>query len=434
MSVPDQVAQTTVRRQDPLTLLRSRGRLRGTAALLGPAFVTAVAYIDPGNFATNIAAGAGYGYALAWVVVAANLTAMLVQYLSAKVGVATGKDLPELCREHRRFELTIGGLLGMVSLGFCYDLAAVGADPGGAAAGLIPAFSGRGSLLIAGIIGATVMPHAVYLHSALTKSRVSCRDDSERRELLHFQRLDVVLALVNRRITTAAAGAVAAVIRRSQRVPAVGDVPENDPACRRSPGVTRLDDVLAGSVCPPLLMFTSPMITADDHVLGPASAPVSVIEYGDYECPYCRGAARDVHRLLDRYPDMIRFAFRNFPIPQLHPHAEQAAEAAEAAAAQGKFWAMYELLLRPSSSLDLNSLVGYAERTGLDTGRFISEVTGNVYTARIQRDVQEGVRNGVNATPKFYVDGTRIDGHLPLEGLVAAVGVAVGRITLRSPG
>jgi manganese transport protein len=171
--------------------------------------------------------------------------------------VATGKDLPELCREHlplwaayglwaqakliamatdlaefvgaaialnllfgvrllaaapvtamvafavlalerrgyRRFELTIGGLLGMVSLGFCYDLAAVGADPGGAAAGLIPAFSGRGSLLIAGIIGATVMPHAVYLYPALTKSRVSCRDDSERRELLHFQRLDVVLAL-----------------------------------------------------------------------------------------------------------------------------------------------------------------------------------------------------------------------------------------------
>jgi protein-disulfide isomerase len=173
-------------------------------------------------------------------------------------------------------------------------------------------------------------------------------------------------------------------------------------------------------------MFTSPIITADDHVLGPASAPLSVIEYGDYECPYCRGAARDVHRLLDRYPDMIRFAFRNFPIPQLHPHAEQAAEAAEGAAAQGKFWAMYELLLRPSSSLDLNSLVGYAERIDLDVGRFISEVNGNAYAARIERDAREGIRNGVNATPKFYVDGTRIDGHLPLEGLMTAVQVAVG--------
>jgi protein-disulfide isomerase len=124
---------------------------------------------------------------------------------------------------------------------------------------------------------------------------------------------------------------------------------------------------------------------------------------------------------------MIRFAFRNFPIQQLHPHAEPAAEAAEAAAVQGKFWAMYELLLRPSSRLDLNSLLGYAERIGLDTGRFISEVTGNVYAPRIQRDVREGVRNGVNATPKFYVDGTRIDGHLPLEGLVAAVRVAAGQ-------
>src|SRR5215467_10010665 len=174
--------------------------------------------------------------------------------------------------------------------------------------------------------------------------------------------------------------------------------------------------------------FAEPAIAGDDHVRGLAGAPVTVVEYGDYECLFCRGAARDVRRMLDLYPDSILFVFRNFPIPQLHPHAEQAAEAAEAAAAQGKFWAMYELLLRTSSSLDLNSLLGYAERIGLDAGRFISEVTGNVHAPRIQRDVQEGVRNGVNATPKFYVDGTRIDGHLPLEGLVAAVRVAAGRV------
>jgi protein-disulfide isomerase len=162
-------------------------------------------------------------------------------------------------------------------------------------------------------------------------------------------------------------------------------------------------------------------------VLGPASASVSVVEYGDYECPYCRGAFRDVYRLLDRFPDSVRFVFRNFPIPQLHPHAEQAAEAAEAAAAQGRFWEMYELLLRPSSRLDLDSLVSYAERIDLDTGRFLNEVSGNVYEARIERDVREGVSNGVNATPKFYVDGTRVDGHLPLEGLVTAVEAAVGQ-------
>jgi manganese transport protein len=241
-----------------LASLRSRGRARGIVALLGPAFVAAVAYVDPGNFGTNFAAGARFGYALAWAVVAANLMAMLVQYLSAKTGVATGRDLPQLCREHfgrttslglwaqaeliamatdlaefvgaalglnllfgvplfvaglitavvafgilalqqrgyRRFELAIAGLLGIVFLGFAYDLASVGASPAGIAAGLVPSLGGSDQLLlISGIIGATVMPHVIYLHSALTKSRVSCRDDAERRQLLRFQRLDVIIAL-----------------------------------------------------------------------------------------------------------------------------------------------------------------------------------------------------------------------------------------------
>ena len=171
--------------------------------------------------------------------------------------------------------------------------------------------------------------------------------------------------------------------------------------------------------------FTVPQITDDDHVRGPADAPVTVLEYGDYECPYCRGAARDVREMLARYPDTVRFAFRNFPIIQLHPHAEQAAEAAEAAAAQGKFWDMYELLLTPSSSLDLDSLVSHARDLGLDTDRFRKEVTGSAYAAKIEHDVREGVRNGVNATPKFYVDGERIDGKLPLEGLENAIRASV---------
>jgi manganese transport protein len=241
-----------------LRQLRSLGRLRGVAALLGPAFVAAIAYVDPGNFATNFSAGAAFGYGLAWVIVVANLMAMLVQYLSAKIGVATGKDLPELCREqlpravsralwvqaelvamatdvaefvgaaiglnllfrtplliaglitaivafgilvlqqrgYRRFELAIIGLLGIVLLGFAYDLAAVHPSGAGIVSGLIPRLGGSAYLLLAvGIIGATVMPHVVYLHSALTKSRVSCRDDGERRELLRFQRLDVLIAL-----------------------------------------------------------------------------------------------------------------------------------------------------------------------------------------------------------------------------------------------
>jgi manganese transport protein len=238
--------------------LRARGRFRGAFALLGPAFVAAVAYVDPGNFATNFEAGARYGYQLVWVIVVANAMAMLVQYLSAKTGVATGRDLPELCREYlprpvsrglwvqaelvamatdlaefvgaavglnllfgvplfpaglmtaviafgilgleqrgyRRFELAIAGLLALVFLGFAYDLVTVGASVRGTLSGLLPIFPDSSSVLLAaGIIGATVMPHVVYLHSALTKNRVAVRDDAERREVMRFQRLDVYAGL-----------------------------------------------------------------------------------------------------------------------------------------------------------------------------------------------------------------------------------------------
>ena len=242
------------------TLQRRRGRRRMLGALpfLGPAFVAAIAYVDPGNFATNIAGGAKYGYMLLWVIVAANLVAMLVQYLSAKTGIATGHNLPELCREHfgrraslglwvqaeaiviatymaefvgaaialnllfgvppfvavlmtavvafailglqtrgyRRFELAIAGLLGIVCLGFIYDLLQVHVDGGAFARGLVPTFSGSDSVMLAvGILGATVMPHVVYLHSALTSQRIKPRGTDERRELLRFQRLDVLLAM-----------------------------------------------------------------------------------------------------------------------------------------------------------------------------------------------------------------------------------------------
>ena len=175
--------------------------------------------------------------------------------------------------------------------------------------------------------------------------------------------------------------------------------------------------------------FAVTEVTASDHVRGRTDAPVTVLEYGDYECPYCRGAARDVREMLARYPDSVRFVFRNFPITQLHPHAEQAAEAAEAAGAQGKFWEMYELLLQPSSRLDLGSLLDYAAGLGLDVGRFRGEVTGHAYMAKIERDIQDGVQDGVNATPKFYVNGERIDGKLPLEGVEDAIRAAVRAAT-----
>ncbi len=221
--------------------------------------MAAVAYIDPGNFATNIAGGAKYGFLLVWVIIAANLMAMLVQYLSAKTGIATGRNLPELCRDrfprpvtwglwvqaeaiaiatdlaefvgaaialnllfgvppfaaglitavvafgilalqahgYRRFELAIAGFLGIVCLGFVYDLLHIGGvDTGEFAAGLIPGFAGTDSILLAvGILGATVMPHVVYLHSALTSNRIPTRDVAEKRELLRFQRVDVAIAM-----------------------------------------------------------------------------------------------------------------------------------------------------------------------------------------------------------------------------------------------
>jgi manganese transport protein len=250
--------EETIAPQSALERARGKGAIRGRLALLGPAFVAAVAYIDPGNFATNIAGGAKYGFLLVWVIVAANLMAMLVQYLSAKVGIATGLNLPELCRAHlprpttwglwvqaeiiaiatdlaefvgaaialnllfgvppfaaglitavvafailalqqrgyRRFELAIAGFLGIVCLGFLYDLSQVSVDGGAFLGGFVPGFEGTDSVMLAvGILGATVMPHVVYLHSALVQGRIPPRDDAERRSLLRFQRVDVAIAM-----------------------------------------------------------------------------------------------------------------------------------------------------------------------------------------------------------------------------------------------
>jgi len=226
--------------------------------MLGPAFVAAVAYVDPGNFATNIRGGAQFGYLLLWVVLAANAMAMLIQYLSAKLGIVTDRNLPELCREHyprpvawllwaqaeamamatdvaeligaalglrllfhvpllpagliagavafgilelqrhgfRSFELAISGLLGLIFLGFLYETVKIGPSASGSLHGLVPSLSGTQSVYLAvGIVGATVMPHAIYLHSALTQGRTGVRDDADRGRVLRFARTDVFVAL-----------------------------------------------------------------------------------------------------------------------------------------------------------------------------------------------------------------------------------------------
>ncbi len=238
------------------------GETTGVRALLpflGPAFVAAVAYVDPGNFATNLAGGAGYGYTLLWVVLAANLMAMLIQAMSAKLGIATGLNLPEVCRVRfprwltvglwvqaeviamatdlaefvgaavglnllfhvplfpaglitgaaafgilqlqasgfRRLEAVIAGLVGVIVAAFAFEVFLARPDLHGIAQGLaVPRFAGGGSVVLAaGILGATVMPHVIYLHSALTQQRVVGANAGERRKIFNFEKWDVVIAM-----------------------------------------------------------------------------------------------------------------------------------------------------------------------------------------------------------------------------------------------
>ena len=253
--------------------LFARGRARAALSFLGPAFVAAVAYVDPGNFATNIQAGAKFGYELMWVVLGANLIAMLVQYLSAKLGVVTGRSLPEVCRDRfprwgavglwlqaeviamatdvaeflgaaiglnllfgvplfiaglltgviafailglqqrgfRQFELAIAALLGIVFVGFLYETLKIGPSAQDSLNGLVPHLgNGDAAYLAVGIVGATVMPHVIYLHSALIKERVPTRDAAERSRVLRYERLDVIIALSIAGIVNLAMLAVAA--------------------------------------------------------------------------------------------------------------------------------------------------------------------------------------------------------------------------------
>lgn len=269
-------------------MYQTRSRFAGTALvrgplpLLGPAFVAAIAYIDPGNFATNITAGSRFGYLLVWVVVVSNLMAMLIQYLSAKAGIATGRSLPELCRDHfprpvtrglwvqaelvaiatdlaevlggaialqllfdlpllaggvitavvafgllgvqtrgaRPFEVTITGMLLVVLLGFLYSLVLGGVDTEALAQGLVPRFEGTDTVLLAtGMLGATVMPHVIYLHGALTQNRYVRDTERDRLGLLRSQRTDVVLAMSLAGVVNLAMLVVAAQVLSNLPVP-----------------------------------------------------------------------------------------------------------------------------------------------------------------------------------------------------------------------
>ena len=280
--------ETATARAAHATLKGERKGLRAIWPFLGPAFVAAVAYVDPGNFATNIAGGAKFGYLLLWVILCSNLMAMLIQSMSAKLGIATGKNLPEVCRERfprpvtfflwlqaeiiamatdlaefigaalalnllfgipllsaglltgvgvfgilalqkrgfRPLEAVISSLIGVIVLGFAFQMFYAQPPAERILAGLFtPQFAGTESILLAsGILGATVMPHVIYLHSALTQRRVKGRTDEEKRRIFRFERIDVVIAMGIAGIINASMLIMAAALFHANGLTGVADI------------------------------------------------------------------------------------------------------------------------------------------------------------------------------------------------------------------
>jgi protein-disulfide isomerase len=169
-------------------------------------------------------------------------------------------------------------------------------------------------------------------------------------------------------------------------------------------------------------VLATPVSEERDHIQGPPDAPVTLLEYGDYECPYCGAAYSIIKDVQARMGDRLRFVFRNFPITTSHAHAEQAAEAAEAAGAQGRFWEMHDLLYENQKRLGDDDLRAYAQRIGLDLERFDKELAEHVHAPRVREDFMSGVRSGVNGTPTFFINGARYDDAYDVETLLAALG------------
>jgi protein-disulfide isomerase len=162
-------------------------------------------------------------------------------------------------------------------------------------------------------------------------------------------------------------------------------------------------------------------VTATDHLLGDPHAPVTVVEYGDFECPTCKQSAPAVKLLLQRFENAVRFAYRHFPQETAHPHALQAAEAAECAGSQGRFWAMHDLLFENQPHLSRKDLHAYAQQLALDVARFTSEMDDSVYLQRIREHLESGRASNVRATPGFFVNGVIIDVTFGMRTLFDAV-------------
>jgi len=165
----------------------------------------------------------------------------------------------------------------------------------------------------------------------------------------------------------------------------------------------------------------TPPVSARDHRQGPDDAPVTLVEFGDFECPHCGRAYYVIKEVQSLLGDRLRFVFRHFPITTSHPHAQHAAEAAEAAGAQGKFWEMHDTLFENQKALDDSSLAEYARMIGLDLRRFLADMRTHEYTRRVREDFRSGILSGVNGTPTFFINGQRYDYPWDVQTLTAAL-------------
>ncbi len=162
-----------------------------------------------------------------------------------------------------------------------------------------------------------------------------------------------------------------------------------------------------------------------DHARGPSKAPVTLVEYGDYECADCGRADPIVKAVQKRFGDRLRLVFRNFPDIRIHPRAVKAAEAAEAAGDQGKFWAMHDMLFENQGALEMSDFLAYADRLGIDSRRFASAVASHDKAARVREDFMSGMRSGVSRTPSFFVNGARYGGPVDEQSLFEAAEAAI---------
>jgi protein-disulfide isomerase len=162
-------------------------------------------------------------------------------------------------------------------------------------------------------------------------------------------------------------------------------------------------------------------VSERDHVRGQATAPLTLLEYGDYECPFCGAAHAVLKQLLEIMGDEVRLAFRNFPLAQIHPRAQLAAEAAESAALQGRFWEMHDTVFEHQDRLEVQDVIGYAAALRLDLQRFGTDLSQHTCAPRVREDFLSGIRSGVNGTPTFFVNGVRHNGSYDLGSLIAAL-------------